>query len=1306
MAVNLGTIYAPVDLQLATFNRQFQDVQKKIQQLGGLKARIAPELEMRKAAEGLQGLTRLVRTEADNQARYLHQSGQKSAAEYQQHLQKRLGDFKQYSSGWMKIAGEMQRVERLQIVDAERLATERKRLLDNQARYENTVGQNRLGAHRRHLDEQIKAEEKYSQRWMQLARERQTLDEKARTARGQIASGVGNAAGAVGLAAGAASLDIARTGAGFDLPSRFAATNIDLSEPQIKSLKSRILGLTDDRYVQARPSELAEGFFQITGTKRFAKVDGESLDMLRVGARAGVAGRTSVETALQPILSVMSAGLAGAETPLTAANTLFQGVKVGKFEFKDLANMGDVFSMMKMTGATLPEGMASIAMGTSQGLPAAEMGTALKQMLSHIQKPDAGARAVFDRLGVRYGATAIQGAGGLSSYLTDMFGRAEAFGRQYQGKEVRFGRGEPIRITSGEDVLASAMPEIRGLVGINMLRGGRKTSLYEDFARPAKEANFADYMASMREAQQGKGALQRSLDIMGVGPTAEWNKLIQQFDRIKIALSGGILPGLERFAGSVEKIAGLFNRLPEGVKADIGGGLLGVAAGGLALGGIVKVGQALGGLFGLFKNANLAGAIGGVGSAIKKFVLGLLSLPVPARAGALGAAPAGAARVGLALGGALASPAVGAVAGGAALLAGGALATSYLADAEYRRIQGGMSTLGGQIKAARTNEDTLSRELRESFGYDTYTGAVLSPEKYGRDPKYRDAAIGEWRQAWKEREALEKHQASLARQAEARKKRVEAERTAAKKTARAARASLETPQTFHFAPEPESRSALAARRRTERQTNASQDKEFAATHTRYETALHQIQRTYEQRLQAGVSKLQAGKERDAAIAALDKKFEELIDKEIHRRLKALQDSNQRFTRSLLSGLRRATDAQLSQEKGRAGAIQGYEQMKREMGPLWNLEAYMGMRRQFTDAAGEYTGPTDAEYAGGVKREARENLGDIGEATALIGDTSPWSKMQKDLQKKEDSEYAEITRRVREGAAENEERRRVQEVTEELRKLQGVAGAVRGTLSGVFEGLLTTGRFSFRTLAEEFKGMLIRMVAQAAATKITDALFGYGSRRGQGPGKTDQAGDVGRGGLLQGVLQGVGLLRRKQPRPSSPSPSHPFEGMQKVKSWADFGATLGGKGIRQGDDWTTKLGAAGNLVPILATLGLGGGAGVLSRVLGVGGLLGGGGGLLSGIRKVFRFDDPVNDRAAVRWGADFARFFAQGAAQGAPAGRAASAGAGAKATPGTGGQRQVNITHIGNVHNVADVQAMHADWGWHISRQWPVVTPGV
>jgi hypothetical protein len=601
-AIDLGTLFTSVDLRLGEFNKHFTELTGKIRRLDNLNPVLTPRVNGKAAEETLRGLSRTVKTEADNQQRHLYQSGQTTAAQYKQHLEKRIGDFRAYSRGWMVIQGQITRVEKDAARESGRIAAEKKRLLDNEARHGFEIQNRSLTAHRRYLSDKMAAEKRYSAEFMKLARERQGVDEQIRSNRRELTQRVATGAVVAGAAGIAASWEVAKTGAAYDKQARYAATNLSLTPAQVEKLKQQVLEISKDRNILSRPEDLMAGVYSITGTKRFSNLGPETMDMLRQGAYAATAGNTDLKTALDPGLGAMGARLKGAEDPKKTFDSLFKGAQIGKMEFSHLTGLGELFVHAKQMDVSLQEIMAALAMFTSQSLPVSQSATALTQYLTHIKMPSVEARHAMDALGVKHGSRALEGTN-LADYLSDMRGRLIAYAKTH--KSVPTGPRGSKPISSPEDLLAVIMPDIQGQTGGSILLGDSRVKVQPE--------SYRSYVRDLSTASQGRGAMQSALDLMAGGPSADWDRLLKTFDRIKISLSGGVLPGMERFAGWIETWTGLFEKLPKGAQANIGAGALAGSVA-LAAGGTLTLAtKGLKEFFDLFKDSALGGRIKGIG---------------------------------------------------------------------------------------------------------------------------------------------------------------------------------------------------------------------------------------------------------------------------------------------------------------------------------------------------------------------------------------------------------------------------------------------------------------------------------------------------------------------------------------------------------------------------------------------------------------------------------------------------------------------------------------------------------------------
>ncbi len=276
-----------------------------------------------------------------------------------------------------------------------------------------------------------------------------------------------------------------------------------------------------------------------------------------------------------------------------------------------------------------------------------------------------------------------------------------------------------------------------------------------------------------------------------------------------------------------------------------------------------------------------------------------------------------------------------------------------------------------------------------------------------------------------------------------------------------------------------------------------------------------------------------------------------------------------------------------------------------------------------------------------------------------------------------------------------ERTKQKQASETARAFKAEWGSTMKTVEGGFEHFAAAAFkhiHSVGSLWSEFvksmREVFINAVAQMAAKWATAAIFG---------------GDKGPLGTLGGGKGGGGLL----------------------SGLGSIGGVLGGlfgggrKGAGVGDMMGPQRpgaaggGGAGGLGGLSSLLHLGGGA--------LGGLgaampwIGGGlvlnqlmgdplGKVFKGVKKLFHFDDPINDRSAQKWGFDFASHFAKGAESHWDRREAFGGGRGGNGDTTNGGHTFNQHFH-GDIHGVQGVEATFKDAAYLTLQNLSVVTPG-
>ena len=173
----------------------------------------------------------------------------------------------------------------------------------------------------------------------------------------------------------------------------------------------------------------------------------KSFEAFAASQRLAIGGVTGLDVAVDGITSIMNAYKNGTQTAEEVANSFFAAQKAGKTTVQELAfNIGKVAPIANVMGIGFKELMATMAQLTLVGLSTEDATTALKGVMTTLQRPAAEARKEFTRLGIPFGVTALK-AKGLAFALTQIAKAAE----------------------TDADIIAELIPNVRALTGISAL---------------------------------------------------------------------------------------------------------------------------------------------------------------------------------------------------------------------------------------------------------------------------------------------------------------------------------------------------------------------------------------------------------------------------------------------------------------------------------------------------------------------------------------------------------------------------------------------------------------------------------------------------------------------------------------------------------------------------------------------------------------------------------------------------------------------------------------------------------------------
>ena len=185
---------------------------------------------------------------------------------------------------------------------------------------------------------------------------------------------------------------------------------------------------------------LSEGLYQtisagITDT-------GDAMNFLEVSANAARAGLSSVGVAVSGLTSAVAAfGFQASDVNLIS-DKFFKTVEVGKLRFEDIASsIGSVAPLAAQLGISLDELLAAGSALTLTGQTLSESFTNIQGVMNAVLRPTAEAEKLAEKLGVEFGATALQ-TKGLTRFLRDL---QEQVGGDVEVMGQLFGRIEGLR---------------------------------------------------------------------------------------------------------------------------------------------------------------------------------------------------------------------------------------------------------------------------------------------------------------------------------------------------------------------------------------------------------------------------------------------------------------------------------------------------------------------------------------------------------------------------------------------------------------------------------------------------------------------------------------------------------------------------------------------------------------------------------------------------------------------------------------------------------------------------------------------
>jgi TP901 family phage tail tape measure protein len=229
------------------------------------------------------------------------------------------------------------------------------------------------------------------------------LDERAKEGESGLATNlakVGAAAALAGVAiAGAAvavGVESVKAAANFQELTTTLVTGAGESAKNIDMVREGVLKLATE--TGRMPEALVKGLYLIESAGFHGA---EGLHVLETAAKAASVGGADMETTADALTSALNAYHLPASEAAHVTDVLLTTVAQGKMHMQDLAeNIGKVLPVAHMAGIGLAELGAAISTMTAQGTDAATATTALRFLLSSLEKPTSAGTTSLKALGM------------------------------------------------------------------------------------------------------------------------------------------------------------------------------------------------------------------------------------------------------------------------------------------------------------------------------------------------------------------------------------------------------------------------------------------------------------------------------------------------------------------------------------------------------------------------------------------------------------------------------------------------------------------------------------------------------------------------------------------------------------------------------------------------------------------------------------------------------------------------------------------------------------------------------------------
>jgi TP901 family phage tail tape measure protein len=156
-------------------------------------------------------------------------------------------------------------------------------------------------------------------------------------------------------------------------------------------------------------AEIAKGTYQAISA---GISDTQATRFVETAAKAGVAGLSTTETAVNALSSVINAYKLEASQASLVSDQMFTAVKLGKTTFEEInAAIANVVPVAASAGVGFDQVSAGIATMTKQGIPTAQASTQMRQAIVELLKPGEDLAKMMEKAGIANGAMALKTLG-------------------------------------------------------------------------------------------------------------------------------------------------------------------------------------------------------------------------------------------------------------------------------------------------------------------------------------------------------------------------------------------------------------------------------------------------------------------------------------------------------------------------------------------------------------------------------------------------------------------------------------------------------------------------------------------------------------------------------------------------------------------------------------------------------------------------------------------------------------------------------------------------------------------------------